>query len=105
MDGSDTDFSELRGYLDYDRKLSPTSKFFSELEVLENLDESSDIRANALVGMSASLSERIALAVSYGLKYDAEPVTVILTDPGFDDVTYEFEDLDTTFKASLVINF
>lgn len=105
VDGTDTDFAELRGFLAYDRKLSETSKLFSELEILENLDETSDVRANGLVGVSASLSNRIALAVSFALKYDAEPPTLLLSDVGFPDVLYEFDDLDTTFKASLVINF
>ena len=99
------DFSELRAFLDYDRKLSETAKLFSEVEILENLDETSDVRANGLIGVSSNLSRRIALAVSYGMKYDAEPVTVILTEAGFPDVEYEFDELDTTLKASLVINF
>ncbi len=105
VDGTDTDFAELRGFLNYERELSKTSKLFSELEILENLDETSDIRANGLLGVSANLSDRIALAVSYALKYDAEPVVVLLSDPGFPDVEFEFDDLDTIFKASLVINF
>lgn len=105
VDGTDSDFSELRGFLDYDRKLTETSKLFIELEVLENLDENSDLRANGLIGASSNLSKRIALAVSYGLKYDAEPVIVVLQEPGFPDVEYEFDELDTTLKASLVINF
>ncbi|MBD3868021.1 MAG: DUF481 domain-containing protein [Acidobacteria bacterium] len=105
IDGTDTDFAELRGFLAYHRELSPTSKLFSELEILENLDETSDVRANGLIGVSANLSNRIALAVSYALKYDAEPPTLTLVDAGFPDVLFEFDDLDTTLKASLVINF
>jgi putative salt-induced outer membrane protein YdiY len=105
VDGHEDDFSELRVFLDYHRELSKTSKLFTELEVLENLDETSDLRANGLIGVSANLSKRIALAVSYTMKYDAEPVVVILSDPGFPDVLFEFDDLDTIFKASLVINF
>ena len=105
IDNTDTDFTELRGFLAYDRELSATSKLFTELEILENLDETSDMRANGLIGVSASLSNRLALAVSYALKYDAEPPTLTLVDAGFPDVLYEFDDLDTTLKASLVINF
>ncbi len=105
VDGAKSDFSELRGFLDYERELSKTSKLFSELEILANLDETSDFRANGLIGASANLSNRIALAVSYTLKYDGEPVTVILSDPGFPDVEFQFDDLDTIFKAALVINF
>ena len=105
VSGADADFAELRAFLGYDRKLGATSKLFAELEVLENLDETSDVRANGLIGVSASLSTRMALAVSYGLKYDAEPATALLSDPGFPDILFEFDDLDTILKASLVINF
>jgi putative salt-induced outer membrane protein YdiY len=102
--GADTDFAELRAFLAYDRKLSESSKLFSELEILENLDETSDVRANGLIGVSANLSKRIALAVSYAMKYDAEPgITFPWVD--FPTAEYEFDDLDTTLKASLVINF
>lgn len=103
--GTESDFSELRGFVDYERELSKTSKLFSELELLANLDETSDLRANGLIGASTNLSDRIALAVSYTLKYDGEPVTVMLSDPGFPDVEFEFDDLDTIFKAAIVINF
>lgn len=108
--GAEADFAELRGFLAYDRKLSESSKLFSELEILQNLDETSDMRANGLIGVSANLSSRIALAVSYALKYDAEP-PIILVAPnagapiGTPDAPYEFDDLDTILKASLVINF
>lgn len=62
VSGADADFAELRAFLGYDRKIGATSKLFAQLELLENLDNTSDLRANGLVGVSASMSSNIALS-------------------------------------------
>ncbi len=97
-------FAGARGFLGYARNLSETSTFSSELEVLQNLDESDDRRAIWINALTASVSEKMALKVSYTMKYDNQPVIIfpLATAP---TLGFEFDDLDTILAASLVVNF
>lgn len=108
LDDTSDSFAGARGFLGYLRNLSETSKFTSDLEVLQNLDESDDLRAIWANALTASLTSKLALKVSYTMKYDNQPVVqTISAAPGFPgpDVLFEFDDLDTLLSASLVINF
>ena len=110
VDGTESTFPDLRAFLGYERALSESSKLTAHLEVLENLDETSDLRANALIGVTANLNKRVALNVGYEIKYDAEPVMVVVPGdpaaiPPVPDALFEFDEIDTTLKAALVINF
>lgn len=90
-------YAGARGFLGYERKLSPTSKFNAELELLDNLDDSDDWRGSGLVSVTASISSKLALKASYRALYDHQPV--VLANG------YEFKTTDTIFTASLVVNF
>jgi putative salt-induced outer membrane protein YdiY len=110
VDGADQSFPEVRLFSGYARKLSESSKLDASLELLENLDDTSDIRINALIGATANLNKRVALSVSYEIRYDAVPVTVIVPGdpaalPPIPDALFEFDEIDTTLKAALVLNF
>jgi len=95
-------FAGARGYLGYEGKLSETAKCNLELEILENLDETSDYRANFLGSLTASLTSKLALKASYRVAYDNEPAVGTRGTP---PTLYEFDKTDTIFSVSLVVNF
>lgn len=105
---SDANYASARGFLGYDRKLSETATLNAQMELLQNLDTSDDLRINAEASVTASLSSKLALKVGYAIKYDKSPAVALLNDPNnpaADPVLYEFDDTDTIFSASLVINY
>jgi putative salt-induced outer membrane protein YdiY len=105
--GDDDSFAGARAYLGYERTLSETSKLTSELELLENLDDTSDLRGSWVTSVTASLTSKMALKMSYTVLYDAQPVEILVPgdDPGERDAWYEYDKTDTILTASLVINF
>jgi putative salt-induced outer membrane protein YdiY len=108
VDGSNESFPEVRVFFGYDRALSESSKLNANLEILENLDDTSDLRINTLIGATANLNKRVALSVSYEIRYDAVPVTLTVPGdaPAFPpDAQFELNEIDTTLKAALVFNF
>lgn len=110
VDGTNNSFPTARGFLGYEYLFSEASKFTSDLELNENLDDTSDWRAKLALGLTSSLSKRMALKVGYTILYDNVPVTqLIAPDAGAPIGTlpavYEFEKADTIFSASVVINF
>jgi len=108
--GTDDQFPELRAYIAYERILSKTSKFNTDLAVFENLDDSDDYRAKSVTSLTASISTKVALKVSYTILYDHQPVEQIIPpDPtapiGTPSGVFVFDDVDTIFGASVVVNF
>ncbi len=101
----DANFAAARGFLGYELTLSETAKFTQELEVNQNLDESDDLRARSETAIVATLTRTLALKASYTVLFDNEPVVETISAPGFDDVFFEFDDVDTILAMSLVINF
>ncbi|MDQ7006707.1 MAG: DUF481 domain-containing protein [Acidobacteriota bacterium] len=102
------DYINVRGFIGYTRKLSPTAHLDARLEMLQNMDDSDDLRVNAEASVTASLTSQLALKVGYSIKYDKSPVMILLSDPADPTapaVFYEFDDTDTIFAASLVINY
>lgn len=106
VDTNDGDsFAGMRAALDYEWKFSETARLEQDLEILENLEETSDYRVNSVTSVTAALTSKLALKTSYTIKFDNEPVVETLTADGFDPVTFEFDKTDTVLSASLVINF
>ncbi len=105
--GAEASYAGVRAFLEYERALSATSKLNGELELLENLDEMDDWRANSVTSVTASLTQAFALKVSYSVKFDNRPVVVPVTDPAGTSppATFEFDKTDQIVAASLVINF
>lgn len=109
--GKSASFAAARGFLGYEHLFSKTSKFNSDFEVLENLDDTEDLRARWMNAVTASLSARLALKVSYAILYDRQPVVQSLFDPAdptgtvIAPVAFAFDKTDTILAATLVINF
>jgi putative salt-induced outer membrane protein len=108
--GTDAQFAGLRAYLLYERFITKTSKFSTDVEVLENLDDSDDLRAKSVTALTASISTKMALKVSYTVLFDNQPVEQLIppdptAPPGTPSGTFVFDDVDTIFAASVVVNF
>lgn len=101
----DANFAAARAYLGYAYKISDTATFTQDLELNQNLDESDDLRLRSETAVTATLTRSLALKASYTVHYDKEPVVQVLSAPGFDDVTFEFDETDTILAMSLVVNF
>jgi putative salt-induced outer membrane protein len=104
VDGATDSFANARAFLGYDWAIGPSSALSSDLEGLQNLDESDDWRVNWISSITSSLSTRVALKVSYTVLYDNQPVVQVL-DVGPPPVAFEFDKTDTILTASVVLNF
>ncbi len=89
-----------RALLSYERTLSATSRFESDVEVLENLEDTEDLRVNWISSVSASLTSVLALQLGYELAYDRQPVVVLV-----EGAPFEFDETDTKLTTSVVLNF
>jgi putative salt-induced outer membrane protein len=87
-----TSFASARAAATYRRSFSEASHAQLTVEVLPNLEESDDLRTNAGAELVAPLSQRIAMKLSYMLRYDNLP------EPGF-------KKSDRVFTAGLQIVF
>ena len=104
VDGSGASFASLRAFTDYEYAISEHSSFSSELEFLENLDDTEDYRFNWNNSVTASLASHLALKVGYLLLFDHRPAVLTLA-PGPPPVLDEREELDQVFTTSLVVNW
>ena len=65
---------------------------------------------NWTTALTASLTSKLALRVSYALKYDRQPALLLVppsagAPPGTPDALFEFDTIDTILSASLVVKF
>lgn len=110
VDDATDSFGDGRGFLGYERSLSESSTFTSELEMLLNLEETDDLRLKSVSSVTAAINSKVALKVSYKIEYDRRPVVVMVAgdpneDPVPDAAPFEFDATDTVLSASVVINF
>jgi len=73
-------------------KFSPTASLSQDLSYFPNFDTSSDWRAESVTALQAAMTDSLAVRLSYEMRYRNEPIG-------------DADDLDTTTKASLVLNF
>jgi putative salt-induced outer membrane protein len=92
IQGESTSFASARGAATYRRSFSEASHAQLTVEVLPNLEESDDLRTNAVAELVAPLSQRIAMKLSYVLRYDNLP------EPGF-------QKSDRIFTAGIQVVF
>lgn len=85
-------FGSGRGYAKYAHKLSATADFSQDAEYLHNLKESKDYRFNAETALTAALTTRMSLKLSYALKFRNTP------PPAFGKT-------DTLTAVSLIVNY
>ncbi len=108
-DGEDSaDFAAGRAFLGYQYLMTESSKLTSDLEFVDNLDETDDWRVRWITAVQASLNKRLALKVGLTLLYDNQPVLEPIDDlgtPAFDPVFFEYDELDTILTANLVLTF
>ena len=95
---------------DYWHKFGENTTYGSVLILDDNLDHASDYRADFTNWLAVSMNKRLALKVSLQWLYDNKPAlrTLALVDATgavIGTVLDEFDDLDTIFTASLVLNF
>jgi putative salt-induced outer membrane protein YdiY len=110
VDGGSDSFAALHGSLGYAYTMSDSAKFTSDLDLWENLDDTSDWRGRLALAVISTMTKKLALKVGYTILYDNVPVTsTIQPDAGAPTGTpaavYEFETTDTVFNASLVVTF
>lgn len=86
----DTDFVGAVAGLDYTWKISDTASLTERLIYYPNFDESDDWRVDSTTALSASLTMRWALQLSYEVRYRNQPIG-------------DRDDTDATTKASLVL--
>lgn len=110
VDGDSRNFAGARAFVGYERKIGESSKFTQDVEVLENLKDTQDLRAKSVSALTASLTSKLALKVSATVFYDKQPTVEVLSDSNLgngDDgaVVRTYDKVDTILTASLVINF
>ena len=75
---ADANFSAARAAGRYVHRLSDAAHLRQALEVLANLQQTEDVRLNSETALVAPLSRRLALKVSYVIRFDNLP------EPGFE---------------------
>lgn len=107
----DDAFLGLRLSWDYWRQLTASTTVGSVLILDENLDETSDYRADFLNWVAVAMSERLALRVSLEFLFDNEPalveVPIVSADglPTGATAAAELDDLDHILSVALVVSF
>ncbi len=97
-------FMGLRGSYDYFRKLTGNTDFTSVLVADQNLNETSDLRADWTNSVAVAMSERLALKTSFQLLYDKTP-SLVAVPLGDGEVLTPLGEIDTAFTVAIVANF
>lgn len=106
----DETFIGARFSWDYMNQLGANTTFTNVLVLDENLDETSDWRADMLNGLAVAMNDHLALKVGLRLLYDNEPsLELVPNEDGagapLAPVEYELDELDTILTISLVVDF
>jgi len=109
--GSSDNFAGVRFGAEAKKELTATTKYSSTLIVDENLDNTSDLRADFTNAIAVTISDGLALKTSFQLMYDREPSLVEVPlfttagNPAGQDVTARLKKIDSLFTVALVIDF
>lgn len=104
--GPSDSFVDGRAYLEVRHRFSESAAFQTEVEVLDNLQDTADLRLNAKASVTADLTDIFALRVGWDLKYDNRPaVLVVGSNPEAPPAPFVFDKTDRTLSASLVVSF
>jgi putative salt-induced outer membrane protein YdiY len=102
------DFASAHFFLGYEFKISETAKLTEDLNLLDNLDTTSDWRASSITAVTASLTSKLAIKCSYSVLYVNEPPVHVVDDTVNNTGTFAtvpFEKTDTILAVALVVNF
>lgn len=107
---ADDSFLGLQLGWDYRRRLTSSTVYESDLRVDQNLDDTSDLRADFANSLAVSMSERLAIKLGLELLFDNQPsrVLVPLVDPAgnpLGSVPVALDKLDSLFSVALVVAF
>ncbi len=107
---ADDSFLGLQLGWDYRRRLTSSTIYESDLRVDQNLDDTSDLRADFANSLAVSMSERLAIKLGLELLFDNQPsrVLVPLVDPAgnpLGSVPVALDKLDSLFSVALVVAF
>ncbi len=109
--GSDNSFAGLRLSYDYRLQLTPTTKITSVLIADQNLEETADFRSDLVNAVSVSMTEQLALKISWQLLYDHQPALVglplinLVGVPTGDTVFAPLDTVDNLLTFALVATF
>lgn len=99
-------FADGRAYLEIRHAFSDSGSLQIEAELLDNLQDTDDLRINGRVSLTSKLTDVFALRVGWDLRYDKQPAFVIVDGgPGVPAASFVLDDLDRTLSASLVVSF
>lgn len=108
VDGEDKNYGGVRGFLGYELGFGEASKFNTEIEANQSLKDSKDFLGRFMAGVTAAMTHDLALKISYTMLYDRQPPQqLVVAESGnpADDRYFTYQNLDTFFSASLVVNF
>ena len=99
-------FADGRAYLEIRHEFSDSGSLQVEAEMLDNLQDTQDLRINGRVAVTSKLTSVFALRVGLDLRYDNQPAIVIVDGgPGVPAASFVLDDLDRALSASLVVSF
>lgn len=68
------EFTSLNEYLEYDNKISDTSKLYIKVGAMQNIDDfSNDYDFLSVIGLSVTLSDKLSLTIEEEIRYDGLP--------------------------------
>lgn len=104
--GDERTYAGFRAAARHERDLTRTSRLMAGIELLQNLKEGEDYRANAEVSLASTINNWLALKVSCSVKYDHQPQNQLFRNPQTGpDLVFTFESTDTVFSTALVMKF
>ncbi|MCB1042302.1 MAG: DUF481 domain-containing protein [Acidobacteria bacterium] len=109
VEGIETEYAGLRANSAYMRKLGKNGTFKNDVDVVLNLNDTDDYRADVVFSYAVNINARLALKTSLQFLYDHQPAYKSV--PLFDDdvqtgtVPFQLDDTDRVFTTSLVVTF
>lgn len=105
---TDENYASLHLFLGYEYKISDTAKLTEDLNLFDNLQTTDDWRGSSVTAVTASLTSKLAIKVSYSVLYVNKPPTLEVPDtvaPIGPGKIVAFDKTDTILAATLVVNF
>lgn len=107
-EGYDNSYGSVKLSYNFLKDVGQNSSFKQDFDLIANIEESGDFRADLKSNFTTTLSKRLALKVGLQLAYDNQPAFKLIdlreNDQAIGQVPYELDELDYIFTTSLVIN-